>query len=256
MPSRIPTFASALLCLGALGAGVASAQIPDEFTNLELLEKDITKGRLVSVMRGWTSSLGVRCNHCHVGPDNLVGMDFASDEKATKRTARRMLLMARAVNLELLADLPVVSDGAKHQNVSCYTCHRGQAKPPLNIVVELGGVAEVDGVDAALAHYDELRSEHYGDGVYDFSDNALAQAARYLLETGQPMAAIKALEKVLEYNPQSAESLAMIGMIHMESGDAEAAKAAFESALALDSDSPMARRALEALMSPPKPDGE
>lgn len=71
----------------------AAAQIPDAFENLQLLPKDINKGQLVGTMRGWATALGVRCTHCHVGPDNLVGMDFASDDKPTKRTARKMLEM-------------------------------------------------------------------------------------------------------------------------------------------------------------------
>lgn len=248
MRGSSPIFATALVTLLGLCAGGAAGQIPDEFTNLELLDKDIEKRQLVSIMRDWAVGLGVRCNHCHVGPDNLVGMDFASDEKATKQTARQMLEMARAVNRELLADLPVVEEGASHQNVSCYTCHRGQAKPPRNIVVELGEIAQTEGVDAALAQYDELRAEHYGSGVYDFSEGALTQAAGYLMQSGGAMDAIKTLEKNLEHYPSSADSQAMIGMIHMESGEAGAAKSAFEGALALDPENRLALRGLAALV--------
>ena len=228
MRRQAQAYAAVVLSLAALCTAGASAQIPDEFTNLELLDKDIGKRELISIMRDWTTSLGVRCNHCHVGPDTLIEMDFASDEKATKQTARRMFEMARAINRDLLANLPVVEKGVDHQNVSCYTCHRGQAKPPRNIVVEVTGTARVEGIDAALAHYDALRSEHYGSGVYDFSDRALAQAAGRVLQSGHPADAIKILEKVVHYNPESADSLAMIGMIEAETGTPEAAKAAFE----------------------------
>jgi len=59
-----------LAALGALlTASPARAEIPDEFTNLEVLPEDITRGELVSIMRGFAGALGVRCNHCHVGED-------------------------------------------------------------------------------------------------------------------------------------------------------------------------------------------
>ncbi len=109
----------------------ASAQIPDQFTNLKLLDPEISKAQLVGTMRDWAQGIGQRCNYCHVGPDNLEGMDFASDEKPTKRTARKMLVMARVINRELLADLPTV-EGRRHMVVSCYVCHQGNERPPRN----------------------------------------------------------------------------------------------------------------------------
>ena len=79
--------------LGLLVAAsmLAEAQIPQTFKNLQALPKDIPRAELVSTMRGVAGGLGVRCTHCHVGPDNLEGMDFASDEKPTKRAARLMI---------------------------------------------------------------------------------------------------------------------------------------------------------------------
>jgi tetratricopeptide (TPR) repeat protein len=255
MRVRLQIHAAALLSLAALCAGSAAAQIPDQFTNLKVLDKDIEKGQLIAIMRGWAGDLGVRCNHCHAGPDNLAGMDFASDEKATKLTARRMFEMARTINRELLADLPVVEEGAEHQKVACYTCHRGQAKPPRSIVVEVSEITQTAGVEAALTKFDELRTEFYGAGVYDFSERALVQAAGRLMESGRPGDAIKALEKNLEYFPASADSQAMIGMVHLESDDAEAAKSAFERALALDPENRQAQRGLAALASQAQPEG-
>ena len=102
-----------------LVSGVATvfAQIPDEFTNLKLLPKDISKGELIGTMRDWAVGLGVRCSHCHVGPDNLQGTDFASDKKKSKQTARRMLKMSRAINGDLLKDLPIAEDDGHTQVV-------------------------------------------------------------------------------------------------------------------------------------------
>ncbi len=242
--------AAACLLFAAI-AVPATAQIPETFENLQLLDADMSREQLIGIMRNWTSGLGVRCNHCHVGPDNLVGADFASDEKATKRTARRMLEMVRAINGELLANLPVVAEGDRHQVVSCFTCHRGMAHPPRDIVVELGDIAAADGVDAALDAYDRLRDEHYGSGVYDFTPSALARAARYLVEAGSPADAVKTLEKSLEHHPEEADTWAMIGMIHLQSGDAAAARAALEKALELDPENRSAQRAIGMLDAAP-----
>ncbi len=121
---------AALMSVAILLAGVTtvSAQIPDEFTNLQLLNPEIEKDRLVGTMKNWADGLGVRCNHCHVGPDDLQGMNFASDEKAEKRTARKMLEMSRVINRELMKEIPI-AEGRRSMVVSCFTCHRGQTKP-------------------------------------------------------------------------------------------------------------------------------
>lgn len=128
--TTIALFLSSIFGLFSLALAV-SAQIPDQFTNLKLLDREITKDRLVGTMRDWAQGIGQRCNYCHVGPDNLEGMDFASDEKPTKRTARKMLEMARVINRELLADLPT-AEGRRHMVVSCYVCHLGNKRPPRN----------------------------------------------------------------------------------------------------------------------------
>ena len=59
------TLASTVLaCL--LGAFPAAAQIPDEFSNVQILPKDIPKQQMVEIMRNFSMSLGVRCEFCHV----------------------------------------------------------------------------------------------------------------------------------------------------------------------------------------------
>jgi len=63
-----------------LAAAGARAQIPDKFTNLRVLPKDIAKPKLVETMRAWSGALGQRCDFCHVerkAPEH--GNDFASD---------------------------------------------------------------------------------------------------------------------------------------------------------------------------------
>jgi photosynthetic reaction center cytochrome c subunit len=56
------------------------------------------------------------CNYCH-NPKNL-----ASDEKYTKRVARKMLLMTRRINTEWKSHVAEVG-------VTCWTCHRGESVP-------------------------------------------------------------------------------------------------------------------------------
>ena len=75
-----------LIVLLALTAG-ATAQIPDKFTNLQVLPKDTSKTDLVGIMRNYAGDLGVRCGFCHAGgdPNTLQGVNFASDENEKRR---------------------------------------------------------------------------------------------------------------------------------------------------------------------------
>src|SRR5262245_47987825 len=105
MSSHRVSLSFCLLTLSTVS--LASAQIPDKFTNLQVLPKDSSKLQLVTTMRGFASALGVRCTHCHSGgsPDTLQGVDFASDAKWEKRTARTMLRMVNALESDYLAHL-------------------------------------------------------------------------------------------------------------------------------------------------------
>lgn len=96
--------------------------------NLQVLPKEMTRQQVTNIMRGFTRGLGVRCPYCHVGEEgaDLSTFDFASDEKATKKAARVMIKMLADVNdkLSMIGDKPV-----GEPRVSCWTCHRGEAKP-------------------------------------------------------------------------------------------------------------------------------
>src|SRR2546425_3738174 len=76
--------------LGASLGALASAQVPDKFTNLQYFPKTTDRESLVQTMRGFSFSLGVRCEYCHAAKDGdpPEKRDFASDEKETKKTAR------------------------------------------------------------------------------------------------------------------------------------------------------------------------
>lgn len=105
----------------------APAQLPQTYTNLQVLPKDITPKALVDVMRSFAIELGTRCEHCHVGEGNdLSTFNFASDAKPEKATARTMLHMVTALQSQYLKD---VGDPTSRPKVTCYTCHRGALKP-------------------------------------------------------------------------------------------------------------------------------
>ena len=122
---------------GALfGLSVAAAQVPapaspppfavPPFKNLKVFPKDISRADLLSNMKFFAQSLGVRCTHCHVGEEGkpLSTFDFASDAKRTKLTARKMLAMVHRINSQDFG----VTDSSKVK-VTCYSCHRGARKP-------------------------------------------------------------------------------------------------------------------------------
>jgi hypothetical protein len=81
--------------------------------NVQVL-KGLPESQLIPVMNYMASSLGVRCNFCHVNKEG--NWDYASDEKGAKKSAREMITMVTSVNKNTFHGNP---------EVSCYTCHRG-----------------------------------------------------------------------------------------------------------------------------------
>ena len=120
----------ALVVVSAVAARAQQNPIPETYTNLQVLPKDITRAQLVPVMRSFAMHLGVRCEHCHAGEGNdLSTFDFASDAKPAKATARKMMAMVRTINGTLL-DGVGTPPPPNTNRVTCFTCHRG-AKTPL-----------------------------------------------------------------------------------------------------------------------------
>ena len=235
-------FLPALLLLLTAATPLA-AQIPDEFTNLEVVPKDIGKRELVSMMRNFAGALGVRCNHCHVGqnPDSLEGYDFASDEPEAKRVARAMMKMTGQINNEVL---PAI--GRRNvTRVRCVTCHRGLQNPE-SLDQLLLAAAEDGGAEAAEAEYTDLRSEYFGKGSYDFSPGTLNSIAETLAREKDDVDGAIALMKLnVDLNPDAAYSYLLLGQLHAQAGDKEAAKASVEKSLEIEPDNPWAKRLLE-----------
>jgi len=84
-----------------------------KFKNLQVL-KDVPPDQMIPAMQFISASLGVECEFCHVRDA------YDKDDKQSKKTARRMIQMMFALNANQF-------DGERA--VTCYTCHRGSAKP-------------------------------------------------------------------------------------------------------------------------------
>ena len=102
---------TSLLAQRGRGGGEAPVIPPGPPKNLKILPADVD---IRQTMGAFRNALGVQCNYCHVQGD------FASDDNPRKNVARNMLRIAADIN----ATFP---DGKIH--VTCYTCHRGDAKP-------------------------------------------------------------------------------------------------------------------------------
>lgn len=76
---------------GPTAKAAARPHIPDEFTNLQVLPKNITKPRLMNVMKRFSVTFGVRCSYCHTVSDDLTEGKFDSDDKEPKLKARELL---------------------------------------------------------------------------------------------------------------------------------------------------------------------
>ncbi len=100
-----------------------------KFVNLKVLPKDISKDELDSVMDGFKAALGVKCGFCHAPrKDDPKRLDFASDAKEEKETARMMMKMTAKLNKKYFhvkeANVPNAVLA-----VNCITCHRGKTDP-------------------------------------------------------------------------------------------------------------------------------
>jgi Flp pilus assembly protein TadD len=240
--------AVAVTCLPAS----ASAQQSERFKNLKVLPEDITKERLEAVMGAFAGSLGVNCSFCHVG-NSPQTMDFASDDKDEKKSARVMIKMTSAINNDTLPQLEGMSADAE---VTCYTCHRGKEQPPRPLSDMLAETAAAKGVDAAVGQYRTLRESSLEAGLYDFRDRSFLGAARRLSGAQKGDEAIALLQQAASLFPKSSDAAAMLGMLLLDKGDKDGAKTQLMRALELNPENRSAKHALDRLegkVPPPHP---
>ncbi|NKB89618.1 MAG: c-type cytochrome [Acidobacteria bacterium] len=209
--------------------------IPQTPRNLQILPADMSTRAVIGVMRGMTGALGTRCTHCHVGdnPRDLSTVDFASDEKETKRVARVMMQMVGNLNDDLLRPGLMEAGRAEAMEVTCQTCHRGNTRP-VRLQDVLAERHESEGTDSMMELYEELYERHYGSAVYDFSEGSLIRTAGRLARAGDVEAGQALIDRNLELYPTSINTYFSWGQTLEAAGENERARASWEKCLELN----------------------
>jgi len=97
----------------AAAAGDLPKKTDEVFKNIQVM-KGVPSEQLIPAMRFITASLGVKCEYCHVEGH------FDKDDKKPKQAARKMMRMMFGLNQ---------NNFTGDRSVTCYSCHRGAAKP-------------------------------------------------------------------------------------------------------------------------------
>ena len=196
-------------------------------------------------MMGFSRALGVRCSHCHKGEEGqpLSTYDFASDENPNKDRAREMLRMLGTINDHLDNIEP---SGDQRVNMWCHTCHRGRPRP-MTLGEELGETYRMNGLEAALAAYHDLREKYYGQGAYNFGEDALNEFGYALLRNEDTAGAIQIFTLNAKTFPESANVWDSLAEAHMNAGNTEQAVTNYQKSLALDPNNDNAKAMLKKL---------
>jgi photosynthetic reaction center cytochrome c subunit len=111
--------------LGAVSVVFAGAQAEertqmaeDLLSNVQIL-RGIPVDEFMEAMGMFTAALGVDCTACH-SPDIVSDRALFAQSTPRIETARRMVLMTRALNAENFGGAP---------RITCFTCHGGQLVP-------------------------------------------------------------------------------------------------------------------------------
>jgi tetratricopeptide (TPR) repeat protein len=225
-------------------------QIPDKFTNLQVLPKDIGKRELIDKMKSFCNGLGVRCEYCHLGEEGkpLETFDFVSDTKAAKRTARVMLQMVAAINDEHL--VKVADKSTPPIQANCVTCHHGQSRPRALEEI-LAATISRQGTQAGIDKYRELRQKYYGGFTFDFGERTLNNLAQQLQAGGKNDEAIAILKLNAELYANSWMVYFQLAEIYSTKGDKILAMENYKKSLALNPENPPAKKKLEDLTKQP-----
>lgn len=235
---RLFAVAVATLVLPAalLAQGRGGGQPPK---NLQVLPKDMPRQQVTQVMRQFALALGVRCEHCHAEdpaaqPGGRGGppLDYALDDKETKKVAREMLKMVMDINQKYLPSTGRTFD--EYNRVSCETCHHGLARPQ-TLKAAVAVAVNAGGADSAIALYRQLRTRYYGSGAYDFSELQLNEAGSMIAQNeAQRRAAIAVLKLNLEFFPKSIATLQNLANISVAAGDTAGAIDALNKAIEIE----------------------
>jgi len=241
--------AAILVCLSSLTAPIAlAAQAPP--ANLQVLPKDSRPQEILALMQQFTQALGVQCTYCHVQPPPVMlapeevaagagrgrsqgppPIDFASDDKDAKTTARAMLTMVNEINARLATR--VGQPGRPIVRVQCLTCHHGVTNPR-QLADMLWDTMMGKGDGAAVALYRDLRQKYLGTQAYDFRESLLPTLAKRSLAVNKPDDALAWAQLNLEFYPQSTASHLALAEAHLGRRDPAAARKDLEKVLEID----------------------
>ena len=90
------------------------------FKNVQVL-KGIPVDQFMETMGFFSASLALNCTSCH-GVESASDAARFADDPPLKKTARKMILMVRAINKDNFAGAGMVT---------CYSCHRGGERPKI-----------------------------------------------------------------------------------------------------------------------------
>jgi photosynthetic reaction center cytochrome c subunit len=117
--SRIALAITAVCLLGtATARGQAGPMAEEVFKNVEVL-KGIPVKEFMGTMGFFSAATGMNCIQCHV-EESAGNWARYADDTDLKRTARRMMAMVNSINQSWFRGQRVVT---------CYSCHRGGARP-------------------------------------------------------------------------------------------------------------------------------
>lgn len=221
------------MCLVVLTTGVLAVSTPAS------AQKEF---ETYYAMQAMNDALGVTCVYCHTtGPDKRA--NYKSNDNPRKAVARKMIEMTADINAKVF--LATGSEASKGSAVTCVTCHRG-VPIPVPIAQLVQRAIELEGAEAGVRTYRELRGQFYERDVYDFTEAELLRMARSYVDR-LPDAAIALARMNLDWRPASASTYVLLGYAYTRKFDDEAAIALFEKALDLDAENGAARGYLHQL---------
>jgi hypothetical protein len=122
-----------------------------QYKNIQVF-KDLPASQLFGAMQFIAASLGVGCDYCHVTAER-GNWPMEKDDKKTKQTARKMILMMREINTTNFEGKLVVN---------CASCHQGRSRPlpipPLKggLIVSMGSGNEGSKPSESLPTADQV----------------------------------------------------------------------------------------------------
>lgn len=107
-------FAGFLAFAYGMSANTAPAVAQNNYKNLQVLDKNMSKKDLKKMMKEFSKALGVKCDFCHEQPA------FEKDTEH-KKFAREMIKMVQDNNKKYFKN--------SKKKITCNTCHMGNKEP-------------------------------------------------------------------------------------------------------------------------------